>query len=45
MKKWNKHLVNIQLHQTCKKAGWKTGEQKKIACWIDETVTVKARKE
>lgn len=27
------------------KAGWKTGEAKKIACWIDETVTVKARKE
>ncbi len=27
------------------KAGWKTGEAKKLACWIDETVTVKARKE
>ena len=27
------------------KAGWKTGEAKKLACWIDESVTVKARKE
>lgn len=27
------------------KAGWKTGEAKKLACWIEETVTVKARKE
>ncbi|MBS1680248.1 MAG: hypothetical protein JST48_00905 [Bacteroidetes bacterium] len=24
------------------KAGWKTGEQKKLACWIEESVTVKA---
>ncbi len=27
------------------KVNWKTGEAKKLACWIDETVTVKARKE
>jgi len=27
------------------KANWKAGETKKLACWIDETVTVKARKE
>lgn len=27
------------------KANLKQGEQKKLACWIDETVTVKARKE
>ncbi|GHM99231.1 hypothetical protein WSM22_07210 [Cytophagales bacterium WSM2-2] len=27
------------------KATWKTGETKKIACWIDESVVVKARKE
>jgi len=27
------------------KANWKAGEVKKIACWIDESVTVKARKE
>jgi tetratricopeptide (TPR) repeat protein len=27
------------------KASWKAGESKKLACWIDESVTVKARKE
>ncbi len=27
------------------KANWKAGEIKKIGCWINETVTVKARKE
>jgi len=27
------------------KANWKAGEVKKLACWIDESVTVKARKE
>jgi tetratricopeptide (TPR) repeat protein len=27
------------------KAGWKNGEVKKIACWIDENVTLKVRKE
>ncbi len=27
------------------KANWKTGETKKVTCWIDETVTVKAKKE
>ena len=27
------------------KAGWKNGEMKKIACWIDESVTLKVRKE
>jgi len=27
------------------KATWKTGETKKISCWIDESVVVKARKE
>ncbi|MBS1506438.1 MAG: tetratricopeptide repeat protein [Bacteroidetes bacterium] len=27
------------------KANWKAGESKKLACWIDETVVVKARKE
>jgi predicted negative regulator of RcsB-dependent stress response len=27
------------------KAGWKTGDSKKLACWIDESVVVKARKE
>ena len=27
------------------KAGWKNGELKKIACWIDESVTLKVRKE
>jgi tetratricopeptide (TPR) repeat protein len=27
------------------KANWKAGEIKKLACWIDESVTVKAKKE
>ncbi len=27
------------------KENWKSGESKKIACWIDETVTVKVRKD
>ena len=41
--KMQKALDSYPTAADLQKAGWKTGEPKKIACWIDETVTVKAR--
>jgi tetratricopeptide (TPR) repeat protein len=41
--KMQKALDNYPTAADLQKAGWKTGEAKKITCWIDETVTVKAR--
>jgi tetratricopeptide (TPR) repeat protein len=41
--KMQKALDNYPTAADLQKAGWKTGEAKKIECWIDETVTVKAR--
>lgn len=51
---YKKALVKEKIEQTynqlptatdLQKAGWKNGEAKKIACWIDENVTLKVRKE
>ncbi|MBS1487667.1 MAG: hypothetical protein JST43_08760 [Bacteroidetes bacterium] len=38
-------LAEYPTHDDLTKAGWKAGESKKLACWIDETVVVKARKD
>lgn len=41
--KMQKALDNYPTAAELQKAGWKTGDVKKLACWIDESVTVKAR--
>lgn len=43
--KMEQTLANYPTASDLQKANWKTGEVKKIACWIDESVTIKAKKE
>ncbi len=43
--KMEQTLAKYPTASDLQKVNWKTGEVKKIACWIDESVTVKAKKE
>ncbi|MBS1951775.1 MAG: tetratricopeptide repeat protein [Bacteroidetes bacterium] len=43
--KMEQTLAKYPTHADLAKAGWKAGESKKLACWIDEAVVVKAKKE
>lgn len=41
--KMEETLAKYPTHDDLTKAGWKAGDNKKIACWIDEEVVVKAK--
>jgi tetratricopeptide (TPR) repeat protein len=43
--KMEQALAKYPTAEELKKVNWKSGESKKIPCWIDETVTVKVKKE
>jgi len=43
--KMEQTLAKYPTAEDLKKANWKSGESKKIACWINETVTIKVKKE